>query len=71
MQSQTTMTFFLFSRSARRPPSRLAGIMMSMLATVTTLIVKASSPSFWLRIIVSMGQTIEPRFVTMRPKNNI
>ena len=28
----------------------------------------ALMPSFWLRIIVSMGQTIEPMFVTIRPK---
>ena len=45
--------------------------MMHMLATVSTLMEKASIPSFWLRIIVSMGQTIEPSAVTTRPKNSI
>lgn len=62
------MMFFLLSRSASFPPKSVAGIIKMPNTAVSMAMFPALIPSFWLRIIVSMGQTIEPMFVTIRPK---
>ena len=67
--SHTTITRFLLNRSAMRPPARFAGIMMRLEATITAAIRWAFMPIFWLRISVSTGQIMDPRLVTIRPKN--
>lgn len=50
------------------PPKSVAGIIKMPNTAVSMAMFPALIPSFWLRIIVSMGQTIEPMFVTIRPK---
>ena len=69
--SQITISHFLLTRSASRPPMRLAGSIKRLDPTKKYEISVADRPSFRLRIMVITGQIMLPRFVTILPKDRI
>ena len=61
-------TLSAFNANRARSLLTILGIVIGIAAVISSEMEEALSPSLRLKISVSIGQTIEPRFVTTRPK---